>query len=179
MLSINSIAHQIANQSGATWNHLGEQPDYGFAVATQGNEEKYAIGIFSEAIIADYQARHPLCQGQFWGAWVNSEDGNVYLDVSTVFDNFTQAIEEGRKSHQIAIFDLGEHEEITIVYDDEPIDLGEYDESLDASTSWIDELFEDDGSGLDGSEDWDYHGEPEEALEDQEIDDSFLWSEEE
>jgi hypothetical protein len=45
------------------------------------------------------------------GSWLNTEDGNVYLDISAVFDTIDEAARVGRQHNQLAIWDLAKMEQ--------------------------------------------------------------------
>ena len=47
------------------------------------------------------------------GGWLNNEDGMFYLDATQVFDSGAEALYTAEVGEQIAIFDLGEFNEIT------------------------------------------------------------------
>lgn len=46
------------------------------------------------------------------GAWVDESDGNVYLDVVSIFHDRDKAVAAGKKNNQIAVFDLDTFTEI-------------------------------------------------------------------
>lgn len=83
-------------------------PAEGYAVAIPGHERLYKQ--LTPGIIQDYMAEHAESfthAGHCLGAWFNPESGTWYLDVSIVFPYYSQALAEGRRNQQIAVYDLG------------------------------------------------------------------------
>lgn len=107
-------------QGGATVALSGHKPSFGFAVSPyKKREEIIPKSIFHEGHTKDYIHRNLdlLKQpGNHLGTWHNTETGNIHLDISHVTPDKQRAINIGRKSGQLAIFDLGSKTEIPIAH---------------------------------------------------------------
>lgn len=92
----------------------GAYPTDGFAVAIQGHERQFRRNFSPEAIALYMQERRNVFDsaGHCLGAWCN--DGLWYLDVSIVLPTYRQALEEGRRNMQIAVYDLARGESINV-----------------------------------------------------------------
>lgn len=96
----------------------GFVPPSGFAFAPiKGAEIKVALEDLSEDHVdqlTDYIARLQEVSPTtvYAGGWLNPADGVYYLDASTVLDDIEQALYIADAAEQIAIFDLGEFNEI-------------------------------------------------------------------
>ena len=51
---------------------------------------------------------------QCCGCWYNSEDNNIYIDISINIEDKQQAIKEGVKNNQLAIYDIKNNKTIYI-----------------------------------------------------------------
>ena len=95
-----------------------EAPSGGFAVApVKAAEMVIARDNLTESNIRqlaeDLANLSSLSNRKFYaGGWFNSEDGKFYLDATIVADNIEDALYIADSSNQIAIFDLGEFNEI-------------------------------------------------------------------
>lgn len=70
---------------------------------------------FSAQVVAEYVTTHAEIlrqDGVHLGTWVN--DGNVYLDLTTVYRTQAEALQAARKTQQLAVFNIGTGEEITV-----------------------------------------------------------------
>lgn len=114
--------YEISGEGGFTVHHpTGMRPEKGFAVAVPGAEQVVGtVEALTPRHINQYRQTHAAKLAEpdtFLGAWVDTTDGQVYLDISVVFDDRDAAIEYGRSSNQKAIFDLATFEDIRL--DDE------------------------------------------------------------
>lgn len=116
-----SILERVKANGGLSVNMLdGSEPTSGFMVAKGGDigdivpadkffdpvEGPKALGSFLKA------NRDTLTKGSYLGLWHNTEDGNVYLDVSdNILDRGT-AERAGRDRNQISIWDVANFQEI-------------------------------------------------------------------
>jgi len=118
------IYNYIAENEGITFDLRGKEHKLtGYAVADPEQaftaEEKFPASEFLEGggleIIRDYTRKwkDELSQpGKFLGAW---RDGDLfYLDVATVVESREKAMEMGKETNQLAIYDLGAGESIYI-----------------------------------------------------------------
>jgi len=104
------------------------QENGGFTVDKTGNatnKEGYAVAVTGKQVICENNFEsfktesekflselHPFDDGAFFGGWLNSEDGKIYLDKVAIFANLNTALYFGKKFEQIAIYDLVEKVEI-------------------------------------------------------------------
>lgn len=116
-----SILERVKANGGLSVNMLdGSEPTSGYMVAKGGDigdivpadkffdpkEGPKALGSFMKA------NRDTLTKGSYLGLWHNTEDGNVYLDVSdNILDRGT-AERAGRERNQISIWDVANFQEI-------------------------------------------------------------------
>lgn len=95
----------------------GTYPTDGFAVAIPGHERQFLRNFGPEAI-ADYMRERRNVfdsAGHCLGCWLH--DGLWYLDVSIVLPTYRQALAEGRRNLQIAVYDLGRGETIEVPWE--------------------------------------------------------------
>lgn len=104
------------------------QENGGFTVDKTGNattKERYAVAITGKQVTCNnefedfktssykfFKDYHLFEDGTFFGGWLNSEDGKIYLDKVAIFANLNTALYFGKKFEQIAIYDLVEKVEI-------------------------------------------------------------------
>lgn len=117
------IFRHIMKNEGATFDiRTREFKKDGFAVADPAQayqaEEKHAAGVFAEEgrkLIGEFiknwedELTEP---NKYVGAWL--DDGNYYLDVATVVMDRDKAVEMGKETNQIAIWDLGANAEVRL-----------------------------------------------------------------
>lgn len=117
------IFRHIMENEGATFDiRTREFKKDGFAVADPAQayqaEEKHSSPVFAEEgrkLIGEFiknwegELTEP---NKYVGAWL--DDGNYYLDVATVVMDRSKAIEMGKETDQIAIWDLGANAEVRL-----------------------------------------------------------------
>lgn len=91
----------------------GAHPTEGFAVAIPGHERQLR-NFTPEAIALYMQERRNVFDsaGHCLGCWFHN--GLWYLDVSIVLPTYRQALAEGRRNMQIAIYDLAKGEALDV-----------------------------------------------------------------
>lgn len=91
-------------------DHIGDGPTTGYMVSLNKNTERaYPVKTITHSQITGYMKDHAKelkDPDNFFGAWHNPEDDNVYLDISTNYKDRTQAMKAAKAADQIAIFDL-------------------------------------------------------------------------
>lgn len=117
------LAAKLKKDGGFTFSLYGKpkSPKTGFALSIHKNTEAVVKGDMDDheaaTALRDYARTHRTAlkaKNTYIGGWHNPEDGQVYLDVSTVVKSRDEAIRLGRANNQLAIYDLGKGETITI-----------------------------------------------------------------
>lgn len=106
-----------AKEGGFTVSESGHRPTSGFVVATPGAERRIPVDQLTPDTISAYRKEFAERLAQpdtYLGAWYDTESGDVFLDVSKVYEDRDEAIEYGRSSNQLAIFDLSTFTEIRL-----------------------------------------------------------------
>lgn len=119
---IDKASKLIDKHGGFTLSGSGDQPLRGFAVAPSKTTEEIFDRDKVMAKLDGYIRRHwnLLKRNRaHLGAWLNPDDGKVYLDVSIVVDDIDEARELAREADQIAFFDLASFTEIRTHEDQE------------------------------------------------------------
>ena len=108
MKNLNEFVAAIIENGGATYNlAMGDTAHKGYMVSKKGFEMKFlpetdvkqAVIQFMEAYGFElYEVEN------FMGAWI--DEGVLYLDISNNFAKRSDAIREGYKNEQLAIFDV-------------------------------------------------------------------------
>lgn len=80
----------------------------GFVVAVKGNEEVVSLDEFNEKIVHKYKKE--MEKGLTLGTWLHK--GKVYLDTVKVFSDKEEALRLAKSLNEIAIYDLGNDEEL-------------------------------------------------------------------
>ena len=120
MFDARKTAETIVETGGATVSTVtGEVPTSGYAVSLPGHEVTFPVNGWHlagyEWLVINYQNVHSEAlstPGNYLGAWVSGD--TLYLDVSTIIAERSDAIAAGHARAQLAIFDLGKGEEITL-----------------------------------------------------------------
>jgi hypothetical protein len=82
----------------------------GYAVALEATQNSFGNdGLANVLTYADTDARVNAI-----GGWYNSDNGQFYFDATVVVDDLNEALELGRRNHQIAIFDITNCKEIRL-----------------------------------------------------------------
>jgi len=117
---LGELIGKLARDGGFTYNpRYGTFPKAGYAVSPYKQAEKVFSGD-KVATVPDFESyinEHLdlLTQsGTHLGGWYNPDDSKVYLDISVVSPDKETAMELARQNNQLAIFDLGKLETITL-----------------------------------------------------------------
>ena len=115
------LVEYVLDNGGMTYNpRNGSMPTEGYMVAIAQNEH-IIDGQLTEGSLVGYMMAHTKTlqndQNSHVGVWYNTEDGRTYLDTSYRFTDFDEAMAFARQNHQLAIFDLGQCEEIRLQVD--------------------------------------------------------------
>jgi hypothetical protein len=113
-LSVSNTVYVLTNkfkQSGCTINLTGEIPLKGYVVSAYPELEK-VFNSYKEFSNLDvlcflHENRNVLKRkDRYIGAWLDPKDGKIYLDVSVVFRNESNAIKFCKLRNQLAYFDI-------------------------------------------------------------------------
>lgn len=117
-----SILERVKANGGLSVNMVdGSEPTSGYMVAagTQYGATVSAADFYDPIkgpqILADYMKKNKSDLGtgkNYLGLWHNTEDGNVYLDVSQNIQSKSEAISAGQSRDQISIWDVANFAEI-------------------------------------------------------------------
>ena len=117
-----SILDRVKENGGLSVNMVdGSEPTSGYMVAagTQYGATVSATDFYDPIkgpkILADYMKKNKSDLGtgkNYLGLWHNTEDGNVYLDVSQNIQSKSEAISAGQARDQISIWDVANFAEI-------------------------------------------------------------------
>lgn len=108
-----SRAEVQANGGASAMFGTGSAPSSGYMVSLPGREERIPVGLYTAQHAVDYAARNYI-KGAYLGAWLNPDDGHVYLDVSNCIGSRAEAEMFGRLRSQLAIYDVAKGEAITL-----------------------------------------------------------------
>jgi hypothetical protein len=105
------LAETIKSQGGTTKDiKTGNEPTEGFSYApSKDTELSVPFNEFSDKHIDDYVEKHYTeinKEGAHFGAWHDINTGNIVMDVSKVIQNEQEAVTEGLKNNQDAIYDI-------------------------------------------------------------------------
>lgn len=105
------LAIAANNANGFTVNKNTLQPVCkGYAVALEATQNSFGVdGLAKVLAYADTDTRVNAI-----GGWYNSDNDQFYFDATVVVSNLDEAIELGRRNHQIAIFDITNGKEIRL-----------------------------------------------------------------
>jgi hypothetical protein len=113
-LTLNDLRVRALETGGFTYNPLyGATPHCGYAVSLSGHEKSLDSGAITDDELWKYlrenseQIKDPSL---YIGGWI--DDDRLYLDVSAVLQNETEARKTGRMNDQTGIFNLGTSEMI-------------------------------------------------------------------
>lgn len=100
-----------ANAEGFTVDTKTLQPiTKGYAVALADTQNSFnGYGLLK---VIDYVENHPEVNA--FGGWYDSKGDKFYFDATVICEDRATAEELGRRNNQIAIFDLGNLEEIRL-----------------------------------------------------------------
>jgi hypothetical protein len=108
MKNLNEFVASIIENGGATYNLAnGGTVDKGYMVSKKGFEMKFQPEVDVTQAVCQFikEFGFELYEVEnFMGAWI--DEGVLYLDVSNNFAKRSDAIREGYKNEQLAIFDL-------------------------------------------------------------------------
>lgn len=115
--NLNDFVRLTKKNGGCTFNLETSEinPRRGYAVALKGMEEIVPIIDFKDDVVVefinnnvDFLSRHRF----FIGSWI--DDNKVYLDVVELHENIDNAVRDGMKNDQLAIFDCEKQREIKL-----------------------------------------------------------------
>jgi hypothetical protein len=115
------LVDQISQPDGGFTAHAvtGEQPKTGFALSIHKGREvvKPAKDLTLLDLATFARDNHDLLsqRDNYFGAWHNPADGQVYLDISRVTQDRAEAERLGREHNQIAYFDLEAGQSVTVM----------------------------------------------------------------
>lgn len=116
LLKIKKIKKLILKNHGATLNAKSLKSatlKTGYMVSLADSETQININELNIKLLKDYKKR-ALKNNAFVGFWL---DNNIlYLDISKHFNNRLEAIKEGRKNKQLAIYNLKLQKSIYLQY---------------------------------------------------------------
>ncbi len=108
------VDETAANGGSTTRLYPAPAPATGYALSIRKDAERIVSAPLTLAELAAYATTFDadLQAGFCLGTWEHS--GNVYLDLATVEQDRSKALELAREHSQIAIFDLDRKEEIPV-----------------------------------------------------------------
>lgn len=106
----------------------GEQPVTGYAVAIFPEcERRYSLDALTpeslQSALVSYASEHASLLSQpgcYFGGWLDTSSGMLYLDVSIIVGTEREAIDIARRHKQAAYYDLSRRATITITPDIPP-----------------------------------------------------------
>jgi hypothetical protein len=108
MKNLNEFVASIIENGGATYNlAMGDTAHSGYMVSKKGFEMKFQPEVDVTQAVCQFikEFGFELYEVEnFMGAWI--DEGVLYLDVSNNFAKRSDAIREGYKNEQLAIFDV-------------------------------------------------------------------------
>ena len=116
-----SVYAKIMDEGGCTISVSGSDPSAGYAFSEYKQyEESIPIDEFSSQHVKRFRVKHEKLLAHpdhYIGGWFNKDNGEVYLDISTVLPERREAMARARGDGQTAIWDLGKLEEIRVEED--------------------------------------------------------------
>jgi hypothetical protein len=117
---LEDIAHHaydsILRKGGITVNLQGVEPTEGYAYSPFPELEKVLPqSAVTPDVVAQYITDNQTAlsmPGNYLGAWLDAQSGNVFLDVSHVGPPTADTVSEAAKQNQVAVFDLANFNEI-------------------------------------------------------------------
>jgi len=115
-LNLDNIIDLTVKNNGGTFNlhNIDISTTTGYVVAIKGFEKIVAIDNFNKSAISEYIEENLPVFLQYpeahLGTWVH--EGNVYLDISKVYQNENIAISIAKQQGEIAIFNLEKLESV-------------------------------------------------------------------
>jgi hypothetical protein len=127
-MNLAQFTTQIATTGGATYNIVtGDSPTSGYAASMQGHEKVIKLpdtwdsmsgsdrGMYIKQHVLDFIVTNGTQLETSWdyiGAWTH--EGNIYLDVTRVFNELYDAVLFGILNNQKAIYDFNRDESIEL-----------------------------------------------------------------
>src|SRR4051812_12354258 len=113
-MMLEDLAHhaydRLMRNGGITVNMQGVEPTEGYAYSPYPELERaLPQAVVTPQVIAQYlddNQRALSMPGNFLGAWLDTQSGNVFLDISHVGPPTPDTIADAKKQRQIALFDL-------------------------------------------------------------------------
>jgi hypothetical protein len=108
MKNLKEFVAAIIDNGGATYNlAIGDTAHKGYMVSKKGFEMQFKPGIDVKQAVIKFMEKYgfDLCfEENFMGAWI--DEGILYMDISNNFTKRSEAIREGYKNEQLAIYDI-------------------------------------------------------------------------
>lgn len=98
-------------------SQTGEDARAGFAVAVHPEHERVVTSPVGVADLIAYlvDVAHVLAlPGRVFGGWRDPQTDTVYLDVSAIVSDYSDAVSLARKANQVAVFDLAAGESVRV-----------------------------------------------------------------
>jgi len=111
----------LERNGGFTINHLGLEVTKGFAVSTDPQLTRVIKDIVTASELFQYVSDNfdvlvDPYNGKVFGGWLDTQTGWTYLDVITVVTDREESLRLASMHGEIAVYDLGTHEEIRVNY---------------------------------------------------------------
>jgi hypothetical protein len=114
MKNLKEFVAAIIKNGGATYNlAIGDTAHSGYMVSKKGFEMKFPSDASVKDAVIQFMETYgfELCfEENFMGAWV--DEGILYIDISNNFAKRSEAIREGYKNEQLAIYDVVAQESV-------------------------------------------------------------------
>jgi hypothetical protein len=114
MKNLKQFVAAIVKNGGATYNlAMGDTAHSGYMVSKKGFEMKFLPETEVRVAVIEFIQTHgfELCfEENFMGAWI--DEGILYMDISNNFEKRSEAIREGYKNEQLAIYDVVAQESV-------------------------------------------------------------------
>jgi hypothetical protein len=114
MKNLKEFVAAIVKNGGATYNlAIGDTAHKGYMVSKKGFEMKFLPETEVKDAVIQFMEKYgfELYEVEnFMGAWV--DEGILYMDISNNFEKRSEAIKEGYKNEQLAIYDVVAQESV-------------------------------------------------------------------
>ena len=109
---------EINKKGGFTYQPIhNKSPKKGFSVSVKDMMQFKKGEMTKEKFMEFFKKGEPILRQDprnHMGGWLNTDNGEVYLDIAQVFDNQKQAEDVGNKTKQLKIFNLATKQEIAL-----------------------------------------------------------------
>ena len=117
--NLTKIAYKLLKKEGFTINLKCESPTTGYALAITKKSKEFKLPRINTLEQASYFLQMymqnnivPLFNGAYLGAWYNSEQDRMILDLSEVVESEAEALKLANERGQTAIWDIKNNKEI-------------------------------------------------------------------